>query len=135
MAAQAGKDILLKIHVGRRYQTIAGLRASDIELNCTPVDITDANSPGQWQELLADSGKSSIRVSGEGIFRDMSVDGVVRNVFWAKQKKYWQITLPSFGVITGYFMINELTYLGTFDGEMTWRITLSSAGSLSFSTI
>ncbi|HYF21854.1 MAG TPA: phage major tail protein, TP901-1 family, partial [Caulobacteraceae bacterium] len=56
MAAQRGKDMLLKIGDGadpQAFTTVAGLRARTISLNARTVDATDSDSAGRWRELLA----------------------------------------------------------------------------------
>ena len=72
MAAQAGKDILLKIEGAPVaspgvFTTVAGLRARTISLNAKTVDATDGDSAGRWRELLAGAGVKSAAVSGQGI--------------------------------------------------------------------
>ena len=57
MAAQSGKDLLLKIETDPdTFLTVAGLRARTVSLNARAVDVTDADSAGRWRELLAGAG-------------------------------------------------------------------------------
>ena len=49
MAAQKGKDLLLKIHNGTTYVTVAGLRSRRIAFNAELVDITHAESVDRWR--------------------------------------------------------------------------------------
>ena len=67
MAAQRGKDILLKISDAGDppvYVTVAGLRARTISLNARGVDVTDGDSAGRWRELLAGGGVRQAAVLG-----------------------------------------------------------------------
>ena len=84
MAAQKGKDLLLKIDTtgSGSFATVAGLRSRQIAFNAESVDITDADSSGRWRELLAGAGAKRASVSGSGIFRDASTDATVRQVFF-----------------------------------------------------
>ena len=53
MAAQKGKDVLLKIGDGaspETYTTVAGLRARTLSLNAKSVDATDSDSSGRWRD-------------------------------------------------------------------------------------
>jgi TP901-1 family phage major tail protein len=87
MAAQRGKDILLKISDGAEtpvFVTVAGLRARTISLNAASVDVTDGDSAGRWRELLAGAGVKQAAVSGAGVFRDAASDALVREVFFAQ---------------------------------------------------
>ena len=52
MAAQKGKDLLLKIADGVGFTTVAGLRANRLSFNAESVDTTHAESAGRWRELL-----------------------------------------------------------------------------------
>ena len=59
MAAQKGKDILIKIGDGamsEAFTTVAGIRARTVSLNAKTVDATDSDSDGRWRELLAGAG-------------------------------------------------------------------------------
>ena len=57
MAAQRGKDILLKIEGDPGvFTTVAGLRARTLSLNARTVDATDGDSAGRWRELLGGAG-------------------------------------------------------------------------------
>jgi TP901-1 family phage major tail protein len=134
MAAQAGKDLLLKCDASGAggFVTMAGLRARRIALNAASVDITDADSAGRWRELLAGAGTRSAGVSGGGIFRDQAADETVRGLFFDGLIRDWQVVIPGFGTITGPFQVVTLDYAGTHDGEVTYEIALESAGQLAF---
>ena len=57
MAAQAGKDLLLKLDDGLgAFITVAGLRTRQLTFNADSVDITSQESSGRWRELLAGAG-------------------------------------------------------------------------------
>ncbi len=58
MAAQKGKDLLLKIDSDGlgTFVTVAGLRSRTIAFNAETVDVTDQDSSGQWRELLVGAG-------------------------------------------------------------------------------
>ena len=59
MAAQKGKDLLVKIDDLGTFTTVAGLRTRQLTFNTDIVDITNAESAGQWRELLAGAGVSA----------------------------------------------------------------------------
>lgn len=65
MAAQKGKDILLKIDDGAAaFITIGGLRTRRLAFNAESVDITHSESAGRWRELLAGAGVKKASVAG-----------------------------------------------------------------------
>lgn len=134
MAAQAGRDLLLKCDAtgSGGFVTMAGLKARRIALNAGSVDITDGDSFGRWRELLAGAGTRSASVSGGGVFRDKAADETVRTMFFDGTIRAWQVVVPDFGTIAGPFQVSALDYAGTHDGEVTYELALESAGEISF---
>ncbi|XBQ16287.1 MAG: phage major tail protein, TP901-1 family [Oceanicaulis sp.] len=135
MTAQAGKDLLLKIGDGQLSQSftaVAGLRAKTISLNARAIDVTHADSPGRWRELIEGAGLRSASVTGAGIFVDSAADETVRAVFFDQARRDWQVVIPHFGVLEGPFLVTALEYSGRHDGEATYSLSLASAGQLSF---
>lgn len=138
MAAQAGKDILLKIGDGadpESFTSVAGLRAKTISLNARSVETTHADSPGRWRELLGGAGVRSASVSGAGIFVDSAADERVRAVFFTQAKRRWQLVIPDFGALTGDFLVTALEYSGRHDGEAAYSLSLASAGEIGFAAV
>ena len=137
MAAQKGKDLLLKLDTtgAGAYATMAGLRSKKLSFNTETVDITDAESAGRWRELLAGAGMQRASLSGSGIFKDASSDATVRTYFFDSTIRNWQIVVPDFGIVTGSFQITALEYSGAHDGELTFDIALESGGALTFAAI
>ena len=135
MAAQRGKDILLKIGDGgspEAFETVAGLRARTIALNARTVDVTDSDSAGRWRELLAGAGVRSAEVRGQGVFRDAESDARMREAFFDQAARRWRLIVPDFGVIEGPFQIVQLEYAGEHEGEASFSVGLESAGELTF---
>ena len=136
MAGQRGRDILLKISDGAGgFTTLAGVRASRIQLSAGSVDGTSADSAEAWRELVAGAGVKSARVTGRGVFKDAASDARMRAVFFAGEAPDWQLILPDFGILAGAFQITELSWSGAHDGEAEFAVTLESAGHLSFGAL
>ena len=138
MAAQRGKDILLKIGDGASpevFTTVAGLRARTISLNARTVDATDADSAGRWRELLSGSGVKSAAVSGQGVFRDAASDAAIREAFFGQAARRWRLIVPDFGVLEGPFLVAALEYAGQHEGEASFAMSLASAGEISFEAV
>ena len=49
--------------------------------------------------------------------------------------RVWQIVIPNFGIVQGLFQINSFDLVGHHDGEITFDITLDSAGEITFAAI
>src|SRR5882762_10441684 len=99
MAAQKGKDLLVKIFDGSGYTTVAGLRTRRLSFNAESVDITHAESAGRWRELLDGAGIKRAAVAGRGIFKDASSDALMRTTFFDGAVKNFQIVIPDFGTV------------------------------------
>ena len=137
MVAQKGKDLLLKIDSDGlgTFVTIAGLRSRTLAFNAESVDVTHSESAGQWRELLAGAGVRSARVSGDGIFKDVVSDELVRSLFFNGEIRDWQVIIPDFGTVTGAFQITALEFGGKHDGEVVFDLAIESAGNLVFSAL
>jgi TP901-1 family phage major tail protein len=134
MAIQRGKDLLLKLDQAGTgvFVTVAGLRSRRLDFSADTVDVTTGDSPDRWRELLSGAGVRKAHVSGAGIFRDETSDAAVRATFFSGAIRPWQIVLPDFGTVEGPFLIAALEYSGAHDGEVTFDVTLESAGALTF---
>ena len=137
MGAQKGRDLLLKVdQTGTgTYQTVAGLRSHSISFNAASVDVSNQESVGQWRELLAGAGLKSASIRGSGIFKDAAADATIRSYFFNGTIRKWQVVVPDFGVIEGLFQIASLEFSGRHDGEVTFDMSLESAGELTFTAI
>ena len=133
MAAQKGKDLLLKVDDGTgNFITVAGLRTRRFALNTEAVDTTHAESVGRWRELLAGAGVKRASIAGAGIFKDETSDIIARQIFFDGIIRAWQVVVPAFGTITGLFQITSLDYRGEHAAEVTFDLALESAGALTF---
>jgi TP901-1 family phage major tail protein len=134
MAAQSGKDMLLKLDQtgSGSFLTVGGLRTRTLAFNAAAIDITDAESAGRWRELLSGGGVKRASVSGSGIFRDQTSDAKIRELFFAGTIRDWQLILPDFGTVEGPFQITALEFSADHAGEVTFDIALESAGEMGF---
>ena len=137
MTAQRGKDLLLKVDTDGlgAFATVAGLRARSLAFNTRTIDVTNAESVGEWRELLAGAGVKSAGISGSGIFRDAASDAVIRSYFFDGLVRDWQIVIPDFGVVAGAFQITSLEHAGSHEDEVRFDIALESAGPISFAGV
>jgi TP901-1 family phage major tail protein len=135
MAAQKGKDLLLKLADGADFVTVAGLRTGRLAFNAETVDVTHAESAGRWRELLEGAGVKRASVAGRGLFKDAASDALVRQMFFDGAVKGMQIVIPDFGTVVGAFQITSLEFAGEHDGEVTYEVALESAGELTFTAI
>jgi len=132
MTAQKGKDLLVKIADGSGYTTVAGLRTRRLAFNAESVDITHAESVNRWRELLDGAGVKRASISGRGLFKDAASDALLRQAFFNGSVVGYQIVIPTFGTVQGPFQIAGLEFAGEHNGEVTFDMSLESAGELTF---
>ena len=134
MPAQKGRDLLVKVdQTGTgSFITIGGLRTRTLAFNAATVDITNSESAGLWRELLAGAGVRNARITGNGIFKDSATDALVRDTFFTGTIRAWQVIIPGLGTVQGPFQIGALDFAGQYNAEVTFDITLESAGELIF---
>lgn len=135
MSAQKGKDLLIKIADGSGFTTVAGLRTRSVTFNAETVDVTHAESAGQWRELLGGAGIKRAGVSGRGLFKDASTDALMRQTFFDGTVTNYQIVIPDFGTVQGAFQITSLEFAGEYNGEVTFNLAFESAGELTFTAM
>ena len=135
MTAQKGKDLLIKIADGAGFATVAGLRTRRIAFNAETVDVTHAESAGRWRELLAGAGIKRASISGRGLFKDAASDALMREMFFDGSIVSFQVVVPDFGTVAGPFQITGLEIAGEHNGEVTYDMSLESAGELTFSAM
>src|SRR6056297_2341931 len=137
MAAQSGKDLLVKVDMDGNgvFQTIAGLRASRLSFNSEQVDVTSLESAGGWRELLGGAGVKTADISGSGIFRDEATDERARQIFFDGGIPQFQVVIPDFGIVQGAFQITAIEYVGSHDEKAAYEMSMSSAGQLTFTAI
>ncbi len=135
MTAQKGKDLLVKIADGGGYTTVAGLRTRRLAFNAETVDVTHAESANRWRELLDGAGVKRASVSGRGLFKDAATDELMRQTFFDGTVVNYQIVIPAFGTVEGPFQITNLEFAGEHNGEVTYDLSLESAGELTFTAM
>ena len=135
MAAQKGKDLLLKMLDGATYVTVPGLRSRTLAFNAQTVDVTHSESAGRWRELLAGAGVKRASISGAGVFKDAASDALVRAAFFDGELRDCQVVIPDFGTVSGLFQISALEVAAEHDREVTFDLTLESAGALTFAAL
>ena len=56
----------------------------------------------------------------------------MRQAFFDGAVKDYQIVIPDFGTVEGPFQITSLEFAGEHNGEVTYELSLESAGALTF---
>ncbi|MEM9988849.1 MAG: phage major tail protein, TP901-1 family [Pseudomonadota bacterium] len=132
MGITRGKDMLLKLDDGSgNYRVIGGLRTKSFTLSSAAVDVTTVESKG-WRELLSCGGLRQVNISGEGVFINDAASDQAQSLFFSGEHGRWQLVIPDYGTLSGPFQLSSLEYTGPTRGETTFRMSLASAGEITF---
>ncbi len=130
MPAQKGSAFLLKISDGAptpTYNTVAGLRTTQLSINGELVVVTSKDSGG-WRELLSGAGTRSVSVSAAGIFLGSTAETQVRGNALAGTITDYELSFEGGEKMRGKFLVQRLDYAGDFNGERNYTLSLESAG-------
>ncbi len=130
MTAQKGSAFLLKIGDGEAppaYETVAGLRTTQMSINGDTVVVTHKQSGG-WRELLSGAGTRSVSVSAAGIFLGSDAETAIRAHALAGTIEDYELSFEDGEKLQGQFLIQRLDYAGDFNGERNYTLQLESSG-------
>lgn len=133
MSAQKGSAFLLKIGDGGdpvSYQTVAGLRTTQLSITGDTVVVTSKDSGG-WRELLSGAGVRQVSVSAAGIFLGSVAETAIRNHALAGTIDDYELSFEDGERMRGRFLVQRLDYAGDFNGERNYTISLESSGPIS----
>ena len=132
MTAQKGSAFLLKIGDGAQpptYDTVAGLRTTQLSINGDTVVVTHKESGG-WRELLSGAGTRSVSVSAAGIFLGSAAETAVRGHALAGTIEDYELSFEDGSRLQGRFLVQRLDYAGDFNGERNYTLQLESSGAV-----
>ena len=132
MTAQKGAAFLLKVGDGGSpvtYETVAGLRTTQMSVNGDTVVVTHKESGG-WRELLSGAGTRSVSVSASGIFLGSDAESAIRSHALAGTLDDYELSFEDGAKMRGAFLVQRLDYAGDFNGERTYAIQLESSGEV-----
>ena len=132
MTAQKGTAFLLKIGDGGSpaiYETVAGLRTTNMTINGDSVVVTHKDSGG-WRELLSGAGTRSVSVSASGIFLGSDAENAIRSHALSGTLDDYELSFEDGARMQGSFLVQRLDYSGDFNGERTYSMQLESSGAV-----
>lgn len=132
MTAQKGAAFLLKIAnsaVPPVYQTVAGLRTTQMSVIGDTVVVTNKGSGG-WRELLSGAGVRAVSVSAAGIFLGSAAEGQLRANALAGTLDAYELSFEDGEKLRGAFLVQRLDYAGDFNGERNYTLQLESSGAV-----
>ena len=132
MSAERGSAFLLKVGNGAStpvYQTVAGLRTTQLSVNGELVAITSKDSGG-WRELLSGAGVRSVSVSGAGIFTGSAAELRIKGNALSGAIDDYRLSFESGETLSGKFLVTRLDYAGDYNGERSYTLSLESSGAV-----
>ncbi len=132
MAVEKGSAFLLKVGDGGSpvaWQTVAGMRTTQLSVNGDAVAITHKGSGG-WRELLSGAGVRSVSVSAAGVFTGSAAEARVKANALAGTLDDYRLTFEGGETMTGRFLVTKLEYAGDFNGERSYTLALESSGAV-----
>jgi TP901-1 family phage major tail protein len=132
MAAQKGAAFLLKISNGAVpavYQTVAGLRTTQMSITGDTVVITSKDSGG-WRDLLSGAGVRQVSVSAAGIFLGSAAENQLRSNVLSGNIDDYELSFEDGAKMRGKFLLQRLDYSGDFNGERNYSMVLESSGAV-----
>ncbi|MEP6868457.1 MAG: phage major tail protein, TP901-1 family [Novosphingobium sp.] len=132
MAAQKGAAFLLKISNGAVpavYQTVAGLRTTQMSITGDTVVITTKDSGG-WRDLLSGAGVRQVSVSAAGIFLGSAAENQLRSNVLSGNIDDYELSFEDGAKMRGKFLLQRLDYSGDFNGERNYSMVLESSGAV-----
>lgn len=131
MSAQAGRLWALSILDNGNYVPVAGLRTRSFKADNTNIDVTTADSPGRWRELLGGAGIQSLEIDASGIFQQ---DASAKLLFQAATTSaIHTIRLVTPGIqIDGDFLVDSYEESGPYNDATTFTAKLLSSGQPTF---
>ena len=132
MSAQKGSAFLLKIGNGGNpvsYETVAGLRTTQLSITGDTVVVTSKDSGG-WRELLSGAGVRQVSVSAAGIFLGSAAEIAIRGHALAGTISDYELSFEDGEKMRGRFLVQRLDYAGDFNGERNYTLSLESSGPI-----
>ena len=135
MAAQKGRNVLVKYNTtGSTYTAIGGAREMTITVSNESVDITNSDDAGV-RKLLEGAGVNSVAIKLQGVYVEDTALGTIRADSLTNVHKNYQFLIPGTTTKTyqGAFMIASFEEAGTYNGTVTYNLSLESAGAVAVS--
>lgn len=127
-AAQKGSGFLL----AKGATNLAAFKTKSLSINSDVVDVTTIDDTNRYRQLLAAAAIKHMTLSGSGIIKDTAANQALFTDVLAQTVDTYTVTIPGVGTFAGSWTISQLSAAGEYAGEMTFDITLESAGDITF---
>ncbi len=143
MQSQSGHLLLLKTPSGAianqsaqptdaQFSNYTGFQSNTIDFSATAIDVTN-KSTSENMKILDEHGIKSYVVSGSGFFQDEALHKEIETNMLNQKLRWFQIERDDNVKLTGLFKIASFSLEGSYDGALTFSITLNSSGAVAIS--
>lgn len=130
MAAQHGKNFLLKLGSAASGTTIAAMRTTRFAINSEMIDATNKSSVDLMRELIAGGGVKSVSVTAEGVLTGATQSATLLGYALDGSLNAFGIVFDNGDKIDGSFQITAFEASGEYNGAQTYSMTLESSGDV-----
>jgi TP901-1 family phage major tail protein len=140
MTAQKGRGFIFQFDTGSStFAAVAGQRNTSFTINNETVDVTNKDSAtaagALHRILLAQAGVGSCSIALDGVYVDATNYNTLRtaaidNTHVAVRVQVTGAAID--GYLHGSFAITSIAEAGAYNGEMTYNISLESAGEFDY---
>jgi len=116
-AAKLGRNLLLKDGTGGGAMLIAAMRNTRFTIAGQSVDVTDKDSPGQFRELLAGAGITSLSVGASGLLHGAAQSTTLATRALTRSVNNYRIEFDNADTLEGPFQIVSFEVAGQYQGE------------------
>lgn len=135
MAARKGSDMLLYLDTDGNgtYQQVAGVQNVRVASRRDLTDITNQQSTSKHREGLEGASIFSMTISGSGVMLDGAPLSTIESYAMAGTLRNWRCVIPGGATYTGKFALTQFERQGQHNREVTYSLTLESAGVITAS--
>lgn len=133
MAKAAGRNAIVQ----KNAVTIGGVRMTNIKMDATPIDVTDADSNGLQELLAVEWSSRSLSFDVEGIYkdpvlRDIAMDPTASLTLSDMTFKFAD-ALTAKDLIAGTFFMSSYEEGNPHEDAVTFKCSFTSSGTWTFS--
>lgn len=133
MAAEAGRNFLLKTGTATAATTIAAQTQTSMRINGEMVDITNKDSAGM-RTLLSGAGKASVQIQASGILTATDAHGTLRSAALNRTLADYTLVYDTNDTLQAQFQITEYSAEGAEGDASKFSITLESSGTVTLTS-
>ena len=131
MKIYKGAEMLLKIKLNNKFETIGGMKVTRLNLSNQLIDASNKDS-GSWRLLIENSGLKSLSLLASGVVTNNNAEKQMAKAAFDSSINTYQLVSESGDVIEGDFYVLSYERAGNVFEEECYSIALESSGNIKF---